>query len=183
MSPAASFQPGLMLQPFVVSQLVGSLIEEIVDGSEVSASEFAVTSSLAILVTATPTELARKLGLSPTTLSAMLKRLTQKGQLRRTRHPDDGRSSVLELTRAGKSTNARNVKRFARGDGSGSGRTSGSRPTRCWSRCADSRTPSAPPSPSASDPARTKKTAPSAPFSFRGGEVGSSAIGSSPPGL
>lgn len=113
MSPEASFQPGLMLQPFVVSQLVGSLIEEIVEGSDVSAAEFAVTSSLAIVGTATPTELARKLGLSPTTLSAMLKRLTQKGQLRRTRHPDDGRSSVLELTRAGKATNARNVKRFA----------------------------------------------------------------------
>ena len=43
----------------------------------------------------------------------MLKRLAQKGQLRRTRHPDDGRSYVLELTRAGKATNARNVKRFA----------------------------------------------------------------------
>ena len=113
MAVTPPFQPGLLLQPFVVSQLVGSLVEEIVAGSEVSASEFAVTSSLAILGTATPTELARLLGLSPTTLSAMLKRLVERGQVRRSRHPDDGRSAVLALTARGERTNRRNLERFA----------------------------------------------------------------------
>ncbi len=113
MAVTPPFQPGLLLQPFVVSQLVGSLVEEIVAGSDVSASEFAVTSSLAILGTTTPTELARLLGLSPTTLSAMLKRLAARGQVRRSRHPGDGRSSVLALTARGERTNRRNLERFA----------------------------------------------------------------------
>ena len=91
-------QPGLFLQPFVISQLVGTVLEDVVDGSGISASEFAVTSSINIFGTVTPTELARTLGLSPTTLSATIDRLVRKGEARRTRHPDDGRSYVLELT-------------------------------------------------------------------------------------
>lgn len=108
------FTPGLMLQPFVVSQLVGTVIEGVVEGSDVSASEFAVTSSLASLPGVTPTELASILGLSPTTLSAMIKRLERRGQILRTQHPEDGRSYVLTLTAAGRATNRRNVERFAK---------------------------------------------------------------------
>jgi DNA-binding MarR family transcriptional regulator len=107
-------KPGLFLQPFVVSQLSGALIAEIFDGSEVTASEYALTSWLNVVGSATPGELARELGLSPTTLSAMIDRLVAKKQVRRVRHPDDGRSYVLEPTAKGKATNARNGKRFER---------------------------------------------------------------------
>jgi DNA-binding MarR family transcriptional regulator len=106
--------PGLFLQPFVVSQLSGSVIEKVVEGSEVTASEFAVTSWLNVVGGATPTELADRLGLAPTTLSAMIDRLVRKKQVRRVRHPEDGRSYRLELTAKGKATNARNGERFAR---------------------------------------------------------------------
>jgi DNA-binding MarR family transcriptional regulator len=106
-------QPGLFLQPFVVSQLTGAIMSRVVEGSGITSSEFAVTSSVAVFESVTPTELARTLGLSPTTLSAMVDRLVRKGQLRRVRHPEDGRSYVLELTPAGQATNGRNVKRFA----------------------------------------------------------------------
>jgi DNA-binding MarR family transcriptional regulator len=105
-------KPGLFLQPFVVSQLSGALVEEIVAGSEVTASEFAVTSWLNVVGSATPGELSRALGMSPTTLSAMIDRLVRKKQLRRVRHPGDGRSYVLEATAKGKATNVRNGKRF-----------------------------------------------------------------------
>jgi DNA-binding MarR family transcriptional regulator len=108
----STVKPGLLLQPFVVSQLSGTLIAEIVDGSDVTASEYAVTSWLNVVGEATPGELARELGLSPTTLSAMIDRLVAKKQLRRVRHPEDGRSYVLEPTAKGKATNARNGKRF-----------------------------------------------------------------------
>jgi DNA-binding MarR family transcriptional regulator len=107
-------KPGLFLQPFVVAQLSGALIAEIVDGSDVTASEYAVTSWLNVVGSATPGELARDLGLSPTTLSAMIDRLVAKKQVRRVRHPEDGRSYVLEPTAKGKATNARNGKRFQR---------------------------------------------------------------------
>jgi DNA-binding MarR family transcriptional regulator len=105
-------KPGLFLQPFVVSQLSGTLIEQIVEGSEVTASEYAVTSWLNVVGGATPGELSRELGMSPTTLSAMIERLVRKKQVRRSRHPEDGRSYVLEPTARGKETNARNAKRF-----------------------------------------------------------------------
>jgi DNA-binding MarR family transcriptional regulator len=105
-------KPGLFLQAFVVAQLTGSIIETVVEGSDVSATEFALTSWLNVIGGATPTEAARQLGLSPTTLSAMIDRLVRKKQLRKTRHPEDGRSYVLELTARGKATNARNGERF-----------------------------------------------------------------------
>jgi DNA-binding MarR family transcriptional regulator len=105
-------KPGLFLQPFVVSQLSGTLIEQIVEGSDVTASEYAVTSWLNVVGSATPGELSRELGITPTTLSAMIERLARKKQVRRVRHPDDGRSYVLEPTAQGKATNARNGKRF-----------------------------------------------------------------------
>ena len=105
-------EPGLFLQPFVISQLVGTVLEDVVDGSGISASEFAVTSSINILGSVTPTELARTLGLSPTTLSAMIDRLVRKGEVSRARHPADGRSFVLELTPQGTATNARLGRRF-----------------------------------------------------------------------
>jgi DNA-binding MarR family transcriptional regulator len=107
-------QPGLLLQPFVVSQLTSVLVNEVVGGSGVAGPEFALTSWLAAVDGATPTELARDLGLAPTTLSAMIDRVVRKRQVRRVRHPDDGRSYRLELTARGKATNTRNVARFAK---------------------------------------------------------------------
>ena len=69
-----------------------------------------MTSSINVLGSVTPTELARTLGLSPTTLSAMIERLVQKGEVRRTRHPR--RRPVLR----------------ARADGPGEGDAGGDRP-------------------------------------------------------
>lgn len=107
-------KPGLLLQPYVVAQLVGAVVEQAVAGSGVTASEYAVTSWLNIHGTATPSQLAHDLGLAPTTLSSMLDRLVRKKQLRRVRHPDDGRSALLELTPKGKATIVQNNRRFAR---------------------------------------------------------------------
>lgn len=107
-------EPGLFLQPYVVSQLSGALIEAVVEGSDVTASEYALTSWLPHTPTPTPTTLSQELGLAPTTLSAMIDRLVRKGQVRRVRHPGDGRSYVLELTPRGKGTNIRNSRRLER---------------------------------------------------------------------
>lgn len=107
-------QPGLLLEPFVLSQLTSVLIGGVVEGSDVSGPEFAVTSWLAVVGGATPTELSRDLGMAPTTLSAMIDRLVRKRQVERARHPDDGRSYVLQLTAQGKRTNARNGARFTK---------------------------------------------------------------------
>src|SRR3954462_202602 len=105
-------KPGLFLQPFVVSQLSGRLIEEVVEGSDVTPAEYAVTSWLNVVGTATPGEISRQLGITPTTLSAMIERLVRKKEGRRARNPEDGRSYILEPTAKGKATNTRNGKRF-----------------------------------------------------------------------
>jgi DNA-binding MarR family transcriptional regulator len=103
-----------LLQPYVVAQLAGAVVEQIVEGSGLTASEFAVTSWLNLQGRATPSQLARDLGIPPTTLSSMLDRLVRKKQVRRVRHPDDGRSALLELTAKGKATTVQNNERFAR---------------------------------------------------------------------
>jgi DNA-binding MarR family transcriptional regulator len=107
-------KPGLFLQPYVLAQLSAALIARVVEGSEVTASEYATTSCLAARGAITPSELAEELGLAPTTLSAMIDRLVQKKQVRRVRHPDDGRSYRLELTARGRETNLRNARRLER---------------------------------------------------------------------
>ncbi|HEY2373914.1 MAG TPA: MarR family transcriptional regulator [Gaiellaceae bacterium] len=106
--------PGLFLQPYVVAQLSGALIVQVVEGSDVTATEYALTSWLALQRSATPSQLAHELGVAPTTLSAMIDRLAQKGQIRRVPHPGDGRSYLLELTPRGRATNLRNSRRLER---------------------------------------------------------------------
>jgi DNA-binding MarR family transcriptional regulator len=105
-------KPGLLLQPVVLSQLAGRLVEDVIAGSGVVGVEYAVASWLGARGAATPSELARELGMAPTTLSAVIERLVQKRQVRRVANPDDGRSYLLELTAKGKATNARNAARL-----------------------------------------------------------------------
>jgi DNA-binding MarR family transcriptional regulator len=105
--------PGLFLQPYVLDQLVGGLMQRIVGPSAVTGSEFAVTSVLNTTGPATPSALAELLGVSATTLSATIERLVRRGQLRRVANPDDGRSYRVELTEAGHATNRDNFARFA----------------------------------------------------------------------
>jgi DNA-binding MarR family transcriptional regulator len=108
----APFRPGLFLEPFVVSQLVGSVIAEIVQGTGLSGTEFAVVSSVAIWDDPTPTALAHTLGMPPTTLSAILKRLEQRELVRRARDPVDRRRHVLRLTAKGRRARDQAVERF-----------------------------------------------------------------------
>ena len=105
--------PGLFLQPYILDQLVGGLMQRIVGPSAVTGSEFAVTSCLDSTGPATPSALADLLGVSATTLSATIDRLVRKGQLRRVPNPDDGRSYLIELTEDGHATNRENFARFA----------------------------------------------------------------------
>jgi DNA-binding MarR family transcriptional regulator len=105
-------KPGLLLQPYVVAQLGGALVERAIEGTDLTASEFAVTSLVGLQGDATPSELSRDLGLAATTLSAMIERLVRKGHLRRVRHPEDGRSYLLALTAKGRAANARAGRRM-----------------------------------------------------------------------
>src|SRR4051812_28659852 len=100
-------KPGLFLQPFVVSQLSGRLIEQIVEGSNVTPAEYAVTSWLNATGSATPGEISRELGITPTTLSAMIERLVRKKEVRRGRRPADGRPYNAAATAQGRGAQRR----------------------------------------------------------------------------
>jgi DNA-binding MarR family transcriptional regulator len=83
---------------YVLSQLMGTLLDrelgDIPDG-------FGVYSVIGSMGRITPTELARMVGMPPTTLSGHIERLTRDGVVRRVENPDDRRSYLLELTPAG----------------------------------------------------------------------------------
>ena len=94
-------KPGLFLLPSVLDHLISSLMVDVLEGSGLVGKEFEVASSIRAWPDATPTELASWLGMPPTTLSAILKRLEAKGLVARRRDPDDGRRSVLRVTAKG----------------------------------------------------------------------------------
>jgi DNA-binding MarR family transcriptional regulator len=105
-------KPGLFLEPFVLSQLLGSVIAKVVEGSGLAGKDFAVASSLAVWSEATPTELAGLLGMAPTTMSSVLGRLQRQGLVERLRDPADGRRYVLRLTEEGMRRRNAAIERF-----------------------------------------------------------------------
>lgn len=87
---------------YVVGGLLGDLLDREIEGSGLTANEFAVLSALAAFEPITPTDLADFLGLAPTTMSAHSRRYVTRGLVRRRPNPDDRRSYLLELTAAGR---------------------------------------------------------------------------------
>ena len=64
--------------------------------------DFAVTSALRLAQPCRPTDLARILGMRPTTLSNHLRRLGDRGLVRRRPDPHDGRAALIQLTAKGR---------------------------------------------------------------------------------
>jgi DNA-binding MarR family transcriptional regulator len=94
-------RPNVLFQSFVNSQLLRTLMERRFDAHGAAVGDFGLYSALGIWGPITPTELANRVGMRPTTLSSALNRLERRGHVRRERHPDDGRSRLVELTPAG----------------------------------------------------------------------------------
>jgi DNA-binding MarR family transcriptional regulator len=84
---------------YVLSQLMGTLLDrelgDIPDG-------FGIYSAIGSTGRITPTDLARLVGMPPTTLSGHIERLSRRGTVRRVENPEDRRSYLLELTDEGK---------------------------------------------------------------------------------
>jgi DNA-binding MarR family transcriptional regulator len=86
---------------FVAGQLAHDLLEAEL-GDAMSPDRFAVQSVIGALGPLTPSDLARTLGMAPTTVSTWLTRLEADGALRRRPNPHDGRSQLLQLTPRGR---------------------------------------------------------------------------------
>ncbi len=96
-----AFREGLLLQVFVAGQLTGDLLRAHL-GSTMTGERFAVLSVIGAVGPLTPGQLARRLGMPPTTVSTWLARLERDGVTARRPNPDDGRSQLVELTDRGR---------------------------------------------------------------------------------
>ncbi|HET7531000.1 MAG TPA: MarR family transcriptional regulator [Mycobacteriales bacterium] len=92
---------GPLLLAHALSQLTRTLLDEHL-GDVMSPSDYAVYSVIAAEGRLTPSRLASILGMPPTTLSYVLRQMQERGDLRRMRNPDDGRSVLVTLTPRGR---------------------------------------------------------------------------------
>jgi len=91
----------VLLQMFRTGQAVRELLERAFEGTGVRQDEYAVLSSIGYLKQVSPTELADRLRVPPTTISRYVAGLVESGLAVRIPNPDDGRSYLLELTENG----------------------------------------------------------------------------------
>jgi DNA-binding MarR family transcriptional regulator len=92
----------VLFQLFRTQQAIRPLMAEAVEGTGVSPDEYGVLGVIGFLGPITPTELARRLGMAPTTVSVYAARFLERGHARRLPNPRDGRSYLLEVTDEGR---------------------------------------------------------------------------------
>ena len=91
----------LLFDLFAASQQVKTLLTRAMAGCGLRPDEYAVYSGLFEFGPIAPTELARVVGMPPTTLSHYIGHMRERGHLVERRKPTDGRSRVLGLSPAG----------------------------------------------------------------------------------
>jgi len=101
MNAPASRGRNVLFRLFILGQLADDLLGRAMTGLKVQPNDFAVLSAIRAFQPITPSRLAALLGMPPTTLSSYLRRLEARRLIRRKRNPEDGRSSLLEVTKTG----------------------------------------------------------------------------------
>jgi DNA-binding MarR family transcriptional regulator len=92
---------GLLFDVLAADGRVGQLLRLALAGTGLKPMEYAVASLLATLGPANPSQIARIIGVPPSTLSGVLGALGRRGIIRREPVPVDRRSALLELTEDG----------------------------------------------------------------------------------
>jgi DNA-binding MarR family transcriptional regulator len=92
----------VLLQMFRTVQAVRELMLQAVAGTGITADEYAVLGVIGVLRSVSPTELATRLRVPPTTISRHVARLVEAGLAVRAPNPGDRRSYLLELTDEGR---------------------------------------------------------------------------------
>jgi DNA-binding MarR family transcriptional regulator len=101
MNKPESRRRNVLFRLFILGQLANDLVDTAMRREKLNPNGFAVASAVRAFQPITPTELANLLGMPPTTLSTYLRRLEARRHVKRLPNPDDGRSSLLELTKLG----------------------------------------------------------------------------------
>lgn len=102
----------ILLEIWRIARRSGVLLDEALAPAGMTGSDFGLYSQLMIEGPMTPTELSRRSGMPPTTVSQVVRRLEERGHLRRSRNPRDGRSASLTLTAAGRKAHAKAAPAF-----------------------------------------------------------------------
>src|SRR3954466_5253668 len=91
----------VLLRLYILGQLTNDLVDSGMVRSKLNPNDFALQSAIGANQPITPSQLSTLLGTPPTTLSSQLARLERRKQIKRRRNPEDGRSTLIELTKAG----------------------------------------------------------------------------------
>ena len=94
--------PDLLQELFSTGLLVGLLVDLELEQVGVSPQLYSFLGWVATLQPVTPTRLAAETGLPATTIRDNIRRLVERGDVRRARNPADGRSYHLVLTAKGR---------------------------------------------------------------------------------
>jgi DNA-binding MarR family transcriptional regulator len=92
----------VLLQMFRTTQAVRELMAAAVAGTGITSEQYAVLGAIATLRSVSPTELATRLRVPPTTISRHVADLVGAGLAVRAPNPSDRRSYLLELTEDGR---------------------------------------------------------------------------------
>jgi DNA-binding MarR family transcriptional regulator len=103
----------LIFQLYVTYQRSGQLVSRALAGTGIRAEDAPLYSVLDREGPLTPTELARRLGIGPSTLTYRLKALEARGVVVRRANPDDGRSALVQLSAYGRRRWQETVPAFA----------------------------------------------------------------------
>jgi DNA-binding MarR family transcriptional regulator len=101
-----SWDPNAVLiqEAYTAATLIATLVERELHARGVPSQLFSLLGWIRVLQPVSPGDLSFSTGIAPTTLRDYLRRLTTRGDIRRTPNPSDGRSYLIVLTAAGMRT-------------------------------------------------------------------------------
>lgn len=102
----------LLFDVWLISHLTSGLLDEVLSKTGMSGDEFGLYSLLNRFGPVTPTQIARWTGMAATTVSAALKRLTERGHAEQVPNPLDRRSYLIQLSQNGKKAHSAAGKAF-----------------------------------------------------------------------
>lgn len=105
-------ETSLLFDVFALNQAVAQLLVRAMRESPLTPGEYAIYNAAFELEAATPTELARRLGMRLTTFMDQLRLVEGRGHARRMVHPTDRRSYRVALTAAGLAAHGAANRRF-----------------------------------------------------------------------
>ncbi len=102
----------LLFDLWLLMHSVAGLLDDALEGEDLSGDDFGLYSLLRVFGPSSPTEISQWTGMRATTVSAALKRIALRGHSKQQANPADGRSYQVALNAAGIRTHAATARPF-----------------------------------------------------------------------